>query len=377
MLSLFTLKMQDVRMNVNDVAFGPILGPDDGWETLMRTEAVTSVRENAAAHLVAQDTMQADRRGALAVMAMAAALGACAVTGPETVAPTLRTQEAWKGAPMPPAPAMVPTRVGKLAVRDTGPGATSGEVIVLWPSILSDHRIYRTPLEAWRGRHRLIIVDGPGHGDSGPAPGPFTMADSGQAIGEVLEALRVAQPVILVGTSWGGLVAGEFALAQPERTRAVVMLNTPVHAAPGGPGFSDRFVAWGARWMHATGLYRDGVARAFFLAATRKRGGPLMEDFHHHLEQADGLALARSVRSVLIEREPLAPRMAGIAAPTLFVAGRQDGMYPLEGLRSAAAALPQGQFEVLDTAHISVVDEPEKTTSLIDSFLQSLPPRSR
>ena len=364
-------------MNVNDVHFGLILGPDDGWETLMRTEVVKSVRENAAAHLAAQDTMQADRRGALAVMAMAAALGACAVTGPETVAPTPRTQEARKGAPMLPAPAMVPTRVGKLAVRDTGPGATSGEVIVLWPSILSDHRIYRTPIEAWRGRHRLIVVDGPGHGDSGPAPGPFSMADCGQAIGEVLEALRVAQPVILVGTSWGGLAAGEFALAQPERTRAVVMLNTPVHTAPGGPGFSDRFVAWGARWIHATGLYRDGVARAFFLAATRKRGGPLMEDFHQHLQQADGPALARSVRSVLIEREPLAPRMAGIAAPTLFVAGRQDGMYPLEGLRSAAAALPQGRFEVLDTAHISVVDAPEQTTALIDSFLRLLPPGGR
>lgn len=101
-----------------------------------------------------------------------------------------------------------------------------------------------------------------------------------------------------------------------------------------------------------------------------------MKDFHHHLQRADGAALARSVRSVLIEREPLAPRMAGIAAPTLSVAGRQDSMYPLEGLRSAAAALPQGRFEVLETAHISVVDAPEQTTALIDGFLRSLPPRA-
>ena len=364
-------------MNVNDVHFWLILGPDDGWEPLMHTEVVKSVRENAAAHLVAQYTMQANRRGALAALAVAAAVGACAASGPEPAAPASQAQEARKGAPMLPAPTVVPTRVGKLAVRDTGPDATSGEVIVLWPSILSDHRIYRTPIEAWRGRHRLIVVDGPGHGDSGPAPGSFTMADCAQAVVEVLDALGVARPVILVGTSWGGLVAGEFALVQPQRTRAVVMLNTPVHTAPGGPGFGDRFVAWGARWIHATGLYRDGVVRAFFLATTRKRRGPLMEDFHQHLQQADGPALARSVRSVLIEREPLAPRMAGIAAPTLFVAGRQDGMYPLEGLRSAAAALPQGRFEVLNTAHISVVDAPEQTTALIDSFLRTLAPIGR
>jgi hypothetical protein len=68
-------------------------------------------------------------------------------------------------------------------------------------------------------------------------------------------------------------------------------------------------------------LYRDGVARAFFLPATRERAGPLMQDFHQHLQQADGAALAQSVRSVLIEREALAPRMAGIKAPALFVAG--------------------------------------------------------
>jgi pimeloyl-ACP methyl ester carboxylesterase len=101
-------------------------------------------------------------------------------------------------------------------------------VIVLWPSILADHRIYRAPIEAWRGRHRLVVIDGPGHGDSGPAPGPFTMAQCGQALGEVLDALGITQPVVVIGTSWGGLVAGEFALAQPKRTLAVVMLNTPV-----------------------------------------------------------------------------------------------------------------------------------------------------
>jgi pimeloyl-ACP methyl ester carboxylesterase len=54
------------------------------------------------------------------------------------------------------------------------------------------------------------------------------MAQCGQALGEVLDALGITQPVVVIGTSWGGLVAGEFALAQPKRTLAVVMLNTPV-----------------------------------------------------------------------------------------------------------------------------------------------------
>ncbi|MFM8751043.1 alpha/beta fold hydrolase [Rhabdaerophilum sp.] len=49
---------------------------------------------------------------------------------------------------------------------------------------------------------------------------------------------------------------------------------------------------------------------------------------------------------------------SGIKTPTLFVAGRRDAMYPVEALKRAAEALPNGHFEVLDTAHISVVDDP-------------------
>ena len=268
-----------------------------------------------------------------------------------------------------PAARLVSTTVGSLAVRDTGPVPCAGEVIVLWSSILTDHRIYRAQIEAWRGCHRLVAVDGPGHGDSGPSPGPFTMRQCGQALVEVLNALGITQPVVVVGTSWGGLVAGEFALAHPYRARALVMLNTPVHTAPGGPGYGDRFIVWGARWIHGTPAYRNGVARAFFLPATRERRGPVLDDFHRHLRDADGAALALAVRSVLLEREPLAPRMSGIGTPTLVVAGRHDAMYPAESLRSAAATLPRGRFEVLDTAHISVVDAPQQTTALLDTFI--------
>jgi pimeloyl-ACP methyl ester carboxylesterase len=271
-----------------------------------------------------------------------------------------------------PTPVRVDTRVGRLAVRDTGTEPPGGEVIVLWPSILADHRIYRAQIEAWRGRHRLVIVDGPGHGDSGAAPRSFSMADCGEALAEVLDALQVHRPVVVVGTSWGGLVGGEFALAHPARTRAGVMLNTPLLTAAEGPGFGEHFVAWGARWIHGTSIYRQGVARSFFLPATRERGGPVLEDFHRHLREADGAALARSVRSVMIERAPLAPRLAGIAAPVLVIAGRHDELYPVESLRAASAALPRGRFEVVDSAHIAVVDVPQETTALIDRFLATL-----
>lgn len=306
----------------------------------------------------------------------AALLSACgAPTRSGADAAAVATTHAEPGTALPlSAPGFMPTAVGSLAVYDTGSAAAGGEVLVLWSSILSDHRIYRSQIQAWRGQHRLIVIDGPGHGASGAAPGPFSMAACAQALAQVLDALGVSQPVVVVGTSWGGLVAGEFALAHPARTRALVMLNTPVSTSPAGPGFAERFVTWGARWMHGTALYRDGVARNFFLDATRAGGGPVIDDFHDHLSRADGPALAVAVRSVLLERQALAPRLQAIQAPVLFIAGRHDKSYPPDSLRSAAATLPRGHFELVDSAHISVVDAPQQTTALIDGFLAALPP---
>ena len=271
---------------------------------------------------------------------------------------------------LPPA-RQVSTCVGALAVRDTGQVELQGQTIVLWPSILADHRIYRHQVQAWKGRHRIIAIDGPGHGESGRSPDSFSMHDCGQALGQVLDTLTISEPVVVVGTSWGSLVAGELALAQPRRILALVMLNTPVLKAPEGPNLKDRFVVWGARWIHSMAAYRSGVAKAFFLPATIERGGIVQEDFHEHLRHADGAGLSQAVRSVLIDREPLAHRMSGIKAPTLFVAGRRDAMYHVDALKRAAEALPNGHFEVLDTAHISVVDDPLGVAALIDDFLQS------
>jgi 3-oxoadipate enol-lactonase len=120
-------------------------------------------------------------------------------------------------------------------------------------------------------------------------------------------------------------------------------------------------------------MFQEGVASDFFLPSTRSRGGPVMESFTEQLRLADGGAMSSAVSSVLIDREPLASRMQGIAAPTLFIAGRFDTLYPAETLRRAAAKLPDGRFVVLDTAHISVVDAPAQTTATIDDFLASLP----
>lgn len=267
----------------------------------------------------------------------------------------------------------IPTCLGRLATYDTGmptrPDA-SAQVLVLWHSILADHRIYSAQVAALRERHRLILIDGPGHGASDAPTGRFSMTQCAQAQSQVLDALGIDQPVVCIGSSWGALVAGEFALRYPHRARAIVMLNPPVFKSTARG--RDSFVAWGARWLNRTNLYVQGVAEAYFSPETRKRESRFMAQFRQHIQRADGAALTVGVRSVLLEREELASRLHAIAVPTLFIAGTHDPFCPVEEQRRAAAQLPAGRFVELPTAHISAVDAPVETTHAIVRFLDGL-----
>jgi pimeloyl-ACP methyl ester carboxylesterase len=267
----------------------------------------------------------------------------------------------------------IPTNLGRLAVYDTGSPlrpAGSTHVLVFWHCILADHHIYDAQVAALRERHRLILIDGPAHGASSAPTGGFSMVQCAQAQEQVLDALEIAQPVVCIGTSWGGLVAGEFALHYPHRTLAIVMLSAPVFAS--SARLRDGFVAWGAHWLSGTNLYVKGVAEGYFMPATRERETDFMARFRQHIHAIGGKALAQVVRSVLLDREDLSARLRNIAAPTLFIAGTHDHMCPVDDQRRAAAQHPRGRFVELPTAHIAVVDAPVETTRAIDGFLSEL-----
>jgi 3-oxoadipate enol-lactonase len=267
-------------------------------------------------------------------------------------------------------PTMVQTSLGRLAVWDIGSQGTE-PTIVLWPSIFSDHVIYSSLIEHWRGKRRIILIDGPGHGASeGPKEKTFSMQACAVAMKEILDSKSI-QSVVVGGTSWGGLVAGEFAILYPQRTRGVVMMNTPFFTSPDGASMGEKFITWGSGSILGTSLFTNGVARSFFLTATRDAGGQVMTHFHNSLHRSDSKALSTAIRSVLIERTALADRLPQIAAPSLVIAGLQDDMYPMEKQREAVKKLPLGRLEIVDSKHISVVDKPVEVARLIDLFLQT------
>ena len=260
----------------------------------------------------------------------------------------------------------VKTQMGRLAVQARGHGERT---IILWPSIFTDHRIFERLARTLGDNLRFILVDGPGHGQSAGVETEFSMGDCAKALRDVMDHYGL-QSAILGGTSWGGLVAAEFALSTPDRVDALILMNTPMEIDGSRPSLSSRMIALGARWGLRTRTFRNGIAKSFFDPDSLAMQPEYQGAFHAMLKAANPRTLAPAIRSVILRGAPLLPRMKELVVPTLVIAGEDDAMYPLEVQAEAALMAPRGRFEPVPGRHISAVDAPSEVATAIADFLK-------
>jgi len=117
----------------------------------------------------------------------------------------------------------VPAGDAELFFRETGNGQP---IVVLHGGPDFDHTYLLPELDRLSDAYRLIYYDQRGRGRStkGVQPEDFTI----QSDVEDLERLRVyfqLETVALLGHSWGGILALEYALRHPERVSHLILLN--------------------------------------------------------------------------------------------------------------------------------------------------------
>src|SRR5579871_5829161 len=112
------------------------------------------------------------------------------------------------------------TRLGRWFYEERGSRKRPGDpTILLLHSLLCDGGMWRHQLEPLAGLGRVVVVDAPGHGRS-EVPPPFTLEDHAAALVD-LYGETGTEKAVLVGLSWGGMVALRLALASPDRVRAM------------------------------------------------------------------------------------------------------------------------------------------------------------
>lgn len=264
------------------------------------------------------------------------------------------------------------TTLGEIYVEDQG--ATDEPVALLWPSLFTDHSMWRHQVSALRAAGwRTLTLDPPGHGRSAAPTRTFSMDECADVALAILDTAQVRTPVLWLGTSWGGFVGPRVALRAPDRVAGMVLFNTSAERAKP----LNRAKDWLLTKLLASAPMRHAVDRlivsALLSPETRRRQPELAVELQAHLGGWNRNGVVNAVRSVLVDRQAILDALPGIAIPTLVVSGAQDSILPTELSQRIAEKLPNSrQVEVPSAAHLVPLEALEAANKLILDFLEQM-----
>jgi pimeloyl-ACP methyl ester carboxylesterase len=91
----------------------------------------------------------------------------------------------------------------------------------------------------------VVLYDLRGHGQSERTPNGYTIADMVDDLDALLDALECDQPVILMGNSFGGLLALAYAVAHPDRVSGLVLIDANINDEHWNEDITGRFTLQG------------------------------------------------------------------------------------------------------------------------------------
>jgi 3-oxoadipate enol-lactonase len=258
------------------------------------------------------------------------------------------------------------TALGRIGVRTGG----DGEAIVFWPSLLMTGDMWRAQAEHFAGRHRVVLIDPPGHGESQALTDTFTFEECARCIVDVLDGLGIER-THFVGNSWGGMIGGTFAASHPDRVGKSVLMNCTASTAGGRQQVEYGFLLRMAGWL---GGIRPPLTRSVlkaFLGPTTFRERPDVVAYVRDAVQAVDIdSSAWAVRSVVPRRPDQRALLGSVTTPVLVVAGIEDATFPNAETKAMADAIPGSSYVVLDgVAHLAALENPALVNSLVEDFL--------
>ena len=219
-------------------------------------------------------------------------------------------------------------------------------------------------------RHRLIVPDLPGWGDSTRLPDTdYGYAAQAERVARFLATVS-DEPVDVIGHSMGGAIAAVLAARHPERVRRLVLMDS------GGVRFRDNDFGRAVLRGENPFAVADRADLDRYMAL-------LFDDPPLIPWPADSALIARRVRDADFEQSVLdrigrseeaflpAAESARIAAPTLLLWCRNDRVIDVSAAQLFADVLPDSRTVLLDgCSHMPLMERPVETAAALEEFLQ-------
>jgi 3-oxoadipate enol-lactonase len=252
----------------------------------------------------------------------------------------------------------------------------NGEPVALIMGFSGSGRGWGEPfLKLMEARFKIFIIDNRGTGESDQPDTEFTLGDMAADIAAVLDHANTPRAHIF-GISMGGMIAQEFALAHPERTRGLVLGCTNCgasHSVPADPAAI-------ANLMPAPGIDPVEQARRAFSVACGKAflnseagqatltqaiaemGNYPVTPMHTFMRQGQAIGGFDSFA-----------RLGQIKSPTLIIHGDDDSIVPYPNADVLQGAIAGSKKHTLKAAgHMFFWEVPEETVRVAGDFLAAV-----
>jgi len=264
--------------------------------------------------------------------------------------------------------------------------AGDGPVLLFLHGIAGSSETWVPTMELLRRDYTVIAPDFLGHGSSAKPEGDYSLGNHAACIRDFLDILGIAR-VSVIGQSYGGGVALQFAYQFPERCERLVLVDA------GGLG---REVSWLLRLVTLPGA--EYVLPLVFSAPIRDCGSSLLRflrdlgfrndratemwrSFSSLTDPANRQAFLRTMHAVIEPGGQAVNAMDRLylaaSVPTLIVWGDQDKIIPVSHGFEAHEAIPNSRLEIMEgVGHFPHIEETGQFVEILSDFLRTTEPSS-
>jgi len=243
------------------------------------------------------------------------------------------------------------------------PGRTATPPLLLFNGIGASLELVDPFLDALDGPE-AIIFDVPGVGGS-PAPAmPYRPSTLARLTALLLDRLGRGQ-VDILGVSWGGVIAQQFAYQYGERCRRLVLAATsPGHLMV--PGRLSAILRMAGPRRYKDVDYMQKVAGEIYGGAFR--GDPEKARTHlRHMRWSSDRGYYLQLLAILGWSS--LPFLPLLRQPTLVMTGSDDPLVRTINAQMMAALIPESRLEVLEDGHLFLVTSATESARLVEEFL--------
>ncbi|MDT5391025.1 MAG: hypothetical protein QOE04_4666 [Mycobacterium sp.] len=211
----------------------------------------------------------------------------------------------------------------------------------------------------------VVRFDVPGTGGSPDSPLPYGFPYLAAVLGRLLRKLGIDGQVDVLGLSWGGALAQQFAFQNPRRCRRLILVSTGTGTimVPGGPAILAKMVTPRRFLDHD---YAASIAGDIYGGTVRDDPSMIKQLFDRQLMAGSRVGYLHQLLAGAVWTSVFALPL--VRQRTLILAGLDDPIIPVVNARIMGWLLPHATVHLHRGGHVDLITNAAELAPVIEQF---------